>query len=55
VHKTPRWDRGSAKRLARIRLRGNWPNLWALLASALVILLLWFIHAWLHATGALVD
>ena len=51
----PRRERGSRKRVARIRLRGNWPNLWALTLTLLSALLLELIHWWAHATGSVVE
>jgi hypothetical protein len=54
VHAGPRFERGSKKRLAKIRLRGNWPSfvilaqlLLALLAMAVVL----YLHAWMERTG----
>jgi hypothetical protein len=55
MHSSPRWDIGSRRRIARIRLRGNWPNPWAALATLLAVLALWLLHSCAHATGAFLD
>jgi hypothetical protein len=48
MHGTPRWNHGSRKRLARLRLRGNWPRLWELLGALVAMLALWLANLWAH-------
>jgi hypothetical protein len=46
VSDTKLWGLGSKRRLARIRLRGNWPRPLPLLLSLLAILLYWVALTW---------
>jgi hypothetical protein len=55
AHRPPRIDRGSKKRLARLRFRGHWPNPWPAAIVLAWILCWWAVHSWLHATGTVVD
>lgn len=49
MHSGPRWNRGSAKRIAQTRLRGNWPNRSTLVAIALALLASWaLLYAYLQ-------
>jgi hypothetical protein len=49
MHAAPHWDRGSRKRLAKIKLRRNWPRPLPMIITTAAIVLLWLLHSWLHA------
>ena len=54
MHGGPRFDRGSKKRISRIRVRGNWPS-WGLFVQMLLTLVgivaILFMHSWMERTG----
>ncbi len=51
----PDWNKGSKKRLKRIRLQGNWPSVSAVTAVVVGLLLIWWLVAWSREAQAIIE
>jgi len=53
MHSERRWDLGSKRRLRKLKLRGNGPNLWPLILLGVAVLALWIFSLVVrgHLTG----